>query len=153
MNLWIEKAEQLVSAAAIVAITSHEQVIGRHRELESVAPANKLADWDFFMTVAGVGTAFMMIADRVPLAEQKRTCEAVQAALRSKHPEGFAALADFLEFVKRNVDGGIDLPGAIGAWVIWNLKQAAPNDQEAKPAPVLGLFLLQGFARWWDTEQ
>lgn len=143
----------LVPAANTLAVSSYSTLLDHYPQLDMLAAADNLGDWDFFMTVAGVGTAFMMIADRVPLDDQRSVSEAVAQELRSWNSQGYAALTDFIGFMKRSVDGGIDLPDAIGTWVIWNLKQGCPSQQELGLARPMGIFLVKAFAQWWDTKK
>ena len=118
--------------------------------LEKIAGTEGTKNWDFLMTVAGVGTAFLMIADRVPEPQQPEVSEAIRCSLTSWDSQGYDALRDFVVFVKRNVDGGVDLSNAIGSWVLWNVKLAAPEAEELRLASPIGLYLLHSFARWWD---
>ena len=44
------------------------------------------------------------------------------------------------------------MPAAIGAWLLWNLKQSQPSSEELGLAWPLGLFFLHSFKDWWETE-
>ena len=141
----VERARMLLGAANINAITLSTSLAKRYPQWASVDEA----DWDFFVTVAGVGTAFAMIADCVPSGEQQRVSEIVAQELREWQKQGYAGLEDFLAFAKKNTDAGVELPLAIGSWIVWNLKKEPPNREELEVAGAIGLSLIQTFARWW----
>ena len=145
-----QKARQLVPDANVLAVSSYTTITEAFPLLGRIGGKTAVKKWDFFMTIAGVGAAFSMIADRVPDREQPVVSEYIRLSLVSWDPEGYDALRDFVLFVKRNVDGGVELPNAIGSWVIWNVKQAPPEAEEMSSAPAIGLLLLRSFATWWD---
>ena len=46
----------------------------------------------------------------------------------------------------------VEMPAAIGAWLLWNLKQSQPSSTELSLAWPLGLFFLHSFKDWWEIE-
>lgn len=106
--------------------------------------------WTFFFITAGIGVTFILAPVQVAEESQSQVCDIVAAALEAWHPQGHEALEDFLKFVRERLQQEMEMPAAIGAWLLWNLKQAQPSPEELSLAWPLGLFFLHSFKDWWD---
>lgn len=65
----------LLPTAHTLAVSSYSTLLDHYPQLDMLAAADNLGDWDFFMTVAGVGTAFMTIPTITELAPYLSTKE------------------------------------------------------------------------------
>lgn len=106
--------------------------------------------WTFFFITAGIGVTFILAPVQVAEESQSQVCDIVAVALEAWHPQGHEALEDFLKFVRERLQQEMEMPAAIGAWLLWNLKQAQPSPEELSLAWPLGLFFLHSFKDWWD---
>ncbi len=106
--------------------------------------------WTFFFITAGIGVTFILAPVQVAEESQSQVCDIVAVALEAWHPQGHEALEDFLKFVRERLQQKMEMPAAIGAWLLWNLKQAQPSPEELSLAWPLGLFFLHSFKDWWD---
>ncbi len=108
--------------------------------------------WTFFFITASIGVTFILAPVQVAEESQSQVCDIVAAALEAWHPQGHEALEDFLKFVRERLQQEVEMPAAVGAWLLWNLKQAQPSPEELSLAWPLGLFFLHSFKDWWDTD-
>ena len=108
--------------------------------------------WTFFFITASIGVTFILAPVQVAEEAQSQVCDIVAAALEAWHPQGHEALEDFLKFVREKLQQEVEMPAAVGAWLLWNLKQSQPSSEELSLAWPLGLFFLHSFKDWWDTE-
>ncbi len=94
-------------------------------------------DWDFFMTVGGVG--YYVIKNKIDeegISEIKKQLNEIDAQLPS-------ALDNFFDFINKYDDLGGDLVSKIGFYVLWNIKGNRPSYSECKElAPAIGNYLL-----------
>lgn len=101
-------------------------------------------DWDFFVTAAGVGTATFVLTYFLHL--DRKTVQILTGKINSDVKEwdkqGSAAVSNFINFVSTNIQKNINIQTAVGAWIIWNLKNGEPTNEEIAPAQILGSFLL-----------
>lgn len=160
-----KRAEQLVGAAEIYAVHLLTSLLKRYPEIGSVLESDLMPYWDFLLTVACVGVAFVAISTDVPPAEQERVREIVKERLGSwqpcmppvgMHHRGREALGNFLGqhvmFVKR----GNNPPDAVGAWIWRNLEVDPQANEELKALarslrlvrPV-GVLPFAAFRGWW----
>jgi hypothetical protein len=121
---------------------------------ELAAPVENVPEsrWNFFFITASIGVTFILAPVQVAEEAQSQVCDTVAAALEAWHPQGYEALEDFLKFVREKLQQEVEMPAAIGAWLLWNLKQAQPSPEELELAWPLGLFFLHSFKDWWETE-
>ena len=108
--------------------------------------------WNFFFITASIGVTFILAPVQVAEESQSQVCDIVAAALEAWHPQGHEALEDFLKFVRERLQQELEMPAAVGAWLLWNLKQAQPSPEELSLAWPLGLFFLHSFKDWWDND-
>lgn len=118
-------------------------------ELMAQVPSSR---WRFFFITAGIGVTLLLAPVQVDPADQDQVCNAMEAAIAAWHPQGHDALEDFLKFVKDRMSQDVELPAAIGTWLLWNLKQSQPTPEELSLAWPLGLFFLHSFKDWWETD-
>lgn len=152
MTSHLEQANLLMPAVQKLADAAYGPLTEQYPLLATLmeqAPANR---WHFFFITAGIGVTFMLAPVQIAATDQTQVCDTVAAALESWHPQGYEALEDFLKFVKMKLQQEVELPAAIGAWLVWNLKQAQPSPEELSLAWPLGLFFLHSFKDWWGSE-
>ena len=58
------------------------------------------------------------------------------------------AIADFQQFVNRNISEGVDAATSIGLWVVWNLFGSAPHDSGIAAAPAIGSLVIDCLHKW-----
>ncbi len=130
-------ANLLVKGINIAVIGVIAPLKKQYPVLTSVLNKSKhpLNDWDFFMTVAGVG--LYLLRDKVS-DEKKEQILKQLAELDKQMPEG---IDNFMEFVEKDKD--MDIRITVGFWVLWNIGGEAPTHDESKElAPVIGNYLL-----------
>ena len=152
----LEKADQLIKSAHIYAVSTYVPLLDKFPEVKAVADSNLLEFWDYLITIAGVGTAFMEIADTVPEKDQPGVCYAIQKRLDEWQSDSYHAMVDFLNYVKRLTDSGIEIPNAIGGWIWINLGKHEQSNKKLKELAsslklvrAVGLPILITFHNWW----
>lgn len=152
----LKKASELINASNIYALSTYVPLLDRCPEMKSVADSNLLPFWDYLMTIGCVGTAFMEIADLVPDKEQPGIGYALQIKLGDWEPNSYEVMIDFVTYVNKLVDKGIEIPDAIGGWVWVNLERHPQSNEELKELAsslklvrVAGLQILLTFHNWW----
>ena len=154
----LEKADQLIKSAHIYAVSTYVSLLDKFPDIEAVADSNLLEFWDYLITIAGVGTVFMEIADTVPEKDQPGICYAFQKKLNEWQSDSYHAMVDFINYVTR-VDSGVEIPDAIGGWVWVNLEKHERSNQKLKELAsslklvrVVGLPILTTFHNWWKQK-
>jgi hypothetical protein len=150
MPTQLEQARLLMPAVKSLAASAYEPLTQQYPKLAELLENVPESRWTFFCITAGIGVAFILAPILVAEEAQSEVCETVAAGLEAWHPQGYAALEDFLEFVRNKQQKEVELPAAIGAWMLWNLKQAQPSKEELELAWPLGLFFLHSFKDWWE---
>ena len=155
----LEMANALVQSARIFSIGTYFPMLDKHQEIVSIANSNLLEFWDYLITVASVGTAFMEMADTVPENELAGVAYAVQKELKGWHSESYNAMADFLKYTKALVNSGVDISDAIGGWIWTNLEKHGQANFELKQLAsslklvrAIGVPILLTFHRWWKQK-
>lgn len=152
MTSSLDQARLLVPAVQKLAVAALGPLTQQYPELAVLmekVPENR---WNFFFVTTGIGVTFLLAPVQVAAADQSQVCHTVAAALEAWHPQGYEALEDFLKFVKTKLQQEVEMPAAIGAWLLWNLKQSQPSQEELSLAWPLGLFFLNSFKDWWETD-
>jgi hypothetical protein len=146
-----KEAERLLQLSHILSTSSTVSLLDRFPAISAILTRPGLSvrgHWDFFAAVAGLGTGLSLYAT----ARQPSDVKAFTIALvrRAEHwdQQAPAAIDDFQQFVNRNVSAGVDLPTAIGSWVVWNIKSATPSDEELRAAPAIGAIIVNGLRDW-----
>ncbi|NPV44562.1 MAG: hypothetical protein HPY70_11420 [Firmicutes bacterium] len=155
----LEKADKLIKSAYIHAVSTYVPLLDKFPEVEVVADSNLLEFWDYLITIAGVGTAFMEIADTVPEKDQPGICYAIQKKLNEWQSNSYHAMVDFVNYVSKLVDSGVEIPDAIGGWIWVNLEKHDQSNQQLrelasslKLVRVVGLPILMAFHNWWKQK-
>jgi hypothetical protein len=138
-----ENANNLVSAAAVFATNSRSAFVDHYPGLKHM----DVKDWEFLMTVAGTGTALLTMAESFPADRQRELTENVIRNLQAWNESGFAELRDFLDTVTGSTHSRVQMPDAIGSWVLRSVREVK-SDPLAEH--VIGLMLLKTFAKWWQ---
>lgn len=148
----LEKAQTLVKTSDIFAVSLYTPLLDMYPKLKVIAENNLLRDWDHFVTIACVGTAFMEIADSFPKKnDQSSKAYAVQKALTDWSADSYKEMADFTKYVYSNKS---ELSMAIGEWILKNLRADIEQASEfPKISESLGGAILKTFHNWWDHEK
>lgn len=123
----------------LVSIDSFVNVLDKFPILKEIVNKSKngVDDWGFYMTSAGAG--LVLISSETYKGEHKEIKKR-GSELFKQLPESVDNFIDFMN--KSEVEDNL-LPAKIGMWVIWNLKQSTPTDDELKElAPFIGRFLI-----------
>ncbi len=152
MPTQIDQARLLLPAVQKLAAAAYAPLTEQYPELSVFLKDVPESRWTFFFITAGIGVTFMLAPVQVAAANQSQVCDTVAAALEAWHPQGYQALEDFLKFVRERLQQEVEMPAAIGTWLLWNLKQSQPTPDEVSLAWPLGLFFLHSFKDWWETE-
>ena len=152
MTTQLEQARLLMPAVQKLAASAYDPLTQQYPELAVLMENVPESRWTFFFITASIGVTFILAPVKVAEESQSQVCDTVAAALEAWHPQGYEALEDFLQFVRERVHQDLEMPAAIGAWLLWNLKQAQPSQEELSLAWPLGLFFLHSFKDWWATE-
>jgi hypothetical protein len=146
----LEQARLLMPAVQKLAEAAYAPLTEQYPELAEFMENIPESRWTFFFITAGIGVTFILAPVQVAEESQSQVCDIVAVALEAWHPQGHEALEDFLKFVRERLQQEMEMPAAIGAWLLWNLKQAQPSPEELSLAWPLGLFFLHSFKDWWD---
>lgn len=127
-----------VKSINIVVITALVPFIDKYPILKEVLnkSRNPSNDWDFFMTVAGVGSYLSTHG----VNEAKH--EEILIELAEFDKQGVEALNNFTGFIEKNKDKDNDLKAIVGFWVLWNIKGSSPSHKESRElTPAIGTYL------------
>jgi hypothetical protein len=152
MTSQLEQAQLLMPAVQKLAQAAYVPLTEQYPELAVFMENIPESRWTFFFITASIGVTFILAPVQVAEESQSQVCDIVAAALEAWHPQGHEALEDFLKFVREKLQQEVEMPAAVGAWLLWNLKQSQPSSEELSLAWPLGLFFLHSFKDWWDTE-
>jgi len=152
MTSQLEQAQLLMPAVQKLAQAAYAPLTEQYPELAVLMENIPESRWTFFFITASIGVTFILAPVQVAEESQSQVCDIVAAALEAWHPQGHEALEDFLKFVREKLHQEMEMPPAVGAWLLWNLKQSQPSSEELSLAWPLGLFFLHSFKDWWETE-
>ena len=98
----------------------------------------------------------MEIADSFPEKEQTAVCYSIKLKLNDWASDSYHALVDFLKYVKKTVDAGIEMPDAIGNWIWISVAKHNQCNKELKElatslelARIVGVPISVTFHNWW----
>jgi len=135
----------IVDTVNLISISSMVSFLDKYPILKEILKESKNPsnDWDFYMTAAGSG--IVLISSETYKGEH----DEIKNRASEIDKDIPRAIDDFISFMnKGNVSDDL-IPANIGLWVLWNLKQAEPSNEEVKElAPVIGNFLLQIIFDW-----
>ncbi len=152
MTTSLEQAQLLMPAMQKLAEAAYGPLTAQYPPLAALLAEVPDSRWQFFFITTGIGVSLLLAPVQVAIAEQDQVCDTVDASLAAWHPQAHAALEDFLQFVRDRMEQEVELPAAIGLWLVWNLKQAQPSAEELDLGWPLGLFFLHSLKDWWDLE-
>jgi len=152
MTSQLQQAQLLMPAVQKLAQAAYAPLTEQYPELAVLMENIPESRWTFFFITASIGVSFILAPVQVAEESQSQVCDIVAAALEAWHPQGHEALEDFLKFVREKLQQEVEMPAAVGAWLLWNLKQSQPSSEELSLAWPLGLFFLHSFKDWWETE-
>ena len=147
----LEQAQRLLPAVQKLAASAYIPLTQQYPELAQLMEGVPAGRWDFFFVTASIGVTFILAPVQVAAESQSSVCDAVAHDLEAWNPQGHEALEDFLNFVRERLQQDVEMPAAVGAWLLWNLKQAKPTSEELSLAWPLGLFFLHSFKDWWEV--
>lgn len=164
----IDEAKFLVSAAHGNATMMYPPLSEKFPDLQEVGQSGLCDYWDYFITIASVGWAFMEIADSFETDQDSANkANAVKKALNEwKEPpqpfescSNFSIMTNFIEAVVRFQKEGLPLDLSIGAWVWKNLSVERATSKlkeiarQPRYAELLGRMILSTFHGWWKTSK
>lgn len=136
-------AEKLVTAARVFAASSRDGFAAQYPTLKQLS----VDEWDSLLTVAGAGTALLMIPAAYSPAQQKELAAVVVTSLHEWDAGAVDRIADFINSVTGQAKDPEQIPELIGSWTLANLEL---EPSEASAAGVIGLLLVKTFGSWWD---
>ena len=143
------QAKGLVGAARLFAISAFVPLLEQYDFLGECKPE----DWDFLATI---GTVHVAINDLVlavtPARFEVLYSSFIFPALNNWNPHGQDAVLDCKQFVRRTLDASDEMSpaDALGLWILWNLFQRKPSNEEARSAPVIGRTVASALQDWWN---
>ena len=127
-----------VAGIKLAAVEALIPIMDRHPILETIFRKNKhsSSNWDFFMTVAGVGMYFL--TNEVSKEEYAEIMN--QLTELDKQMED--AINNLFSYTETLNSEDIKIQTVIGFWVLWNITGEPPTDDESNElAPVIGMCL------------
>ena len=127
-----------VKSLNIAIITALVQFIDKYPILKETLNKSKnpSKDWDFFMTIAGVGS--YLSTNRVSEEKHKE----ILAELVEYDKQGVEVLYNFIGFIGKNTSNETDLSAVVGFWVLWNIRGNPPTHEESSElAPAIGTYI------------
>ena len=138
----------------------------KYPDLREVGKSGLYEYWNYFITIATMGFAFMEIADSFKDEQDIDGIEtAVQKALNEweKHPFSFAnydVMCNFLDTFNELQKEGLPLDTSIGAWIWINLKGSKGATEKLKEiaqqeffSELLGLMIMSTFHNCWKSDK
>lgn len=150
-----ESVQNLVKSASVFAAGSTITV------LDSVPLINKYFKtrvlstdtWNFYITIASVGTAFITLADYVPKEKRENVCTKIGEELVKFHPKGYMALENMSGLLRNYCDAGIPFHIAVGNWLSINLLgKSKPDEEDIAAFSVVGALIQQTFGDWFKQK-
>jgi hypothetical protein len=148
-----QKAARLLCLAQIAATSLAVPMLEAFPAIDAIfqRPGFSMREhWDFFVTIAGLATGLASYSARYSRSQVTAFAGELlrQAALWDS--QAASAIADFQQFVNRNVGGGVDAPTAIGLWVVWNIARQTPEDAAVAAAPAIGSLVIRSLQDWQE---
>ncbi len=151
-DFYDERAQNLVKTASVFATTSIQTVMETVPVIDSYFNTRVLStnSWDFYMTIACVGTAFITIADYVPKGKGENVCMKIGDELAKFHPKAYVALENLNGFLHNSCDAGILIHNAVGNWLAINLlEKDQPDKEDIEAFAIVGALIQQTFGGWF----
>lgn len=150
-----EKALRLVKSANIFATSSTISVINKVPLIERYFKMYVLSteSWDFYITIASVGTAFIAIADYVPKEKIEDICNLIGEELIKFHPKGYIALENLIGLLHNYCDAAIPFHNAMANWLSINLLQKdQPLEEDIEAFSIVGKLIQYEFGGWFKKK-
>lgn len=149
----LKGAKMLVGGASVFIMTgSYNEIGGLFPHLKTLCPPDRVQSrWDFFMTVAAVGTAMLALPYHPDSPLHEEISKQVFEDLGSWDEQAPQALIDFAKFTRRSLENGMEPSETVGSWVVLNLKESNPTEEDYGIVRTLGDFLFKAFAGWWSN--
>ena len=106
--------------------------------MKDLLQARGAATWDFFGTVAAVGTGMYLAYRYIPEDEVPATEKAVAIVLNEWDSQDYQAYLDFCGFVDRGIEEGSKPEVVAGTWVVWNIKGSEASEKELAVGAAIG---------------
>jgi len=155
----LDRAKKLVRSANVYAVSIFTPMLDKFTEMRSIANSGLMEFWDYLVTVASVGTAFMAIMDKLPEKDHAGMPYAVQEAINQWKSKSYDVMIDFLNYFNKLTDSGVEAPNAIGGWIWVNLEKDPKSNNDLKNlaaslklVPVTGLGILKTFFKRWSEK-
>ena len=132
------RARQVLAAGEIAAVSSLVPLMERFPAMTDLLRERETATWDFFGTVAAVGSGMCLAYRDIPEDEVPATEKAVAIVLNEWDNQGYQAYLDFCGFLARGIEGGSKPEVVAGSWVMWNIKGSEPSEKELEVGTVIG---------------
>jgi len=149
-------AERFVGLAILFATGSYEPSVKLHSSLASVGTTK---EWDYFCTVAVIGSAIMHLnANTDILTDHFQVL--IGEELNSRLPRGWDAVEDLMNFIGRGETPKYSegqsaksklhiineqLGCGVGGWILWNLQKKAPEETDIETVSYLGRLCYEKF--------
>jgi hypothetical protein len=124
----------------------------------------KPEQWDVVITIAGVFIAATRLRSlKIDDAREEELMDIVASGLIQRNPNyGVRGFEDCKAMFERTFDG-LSKAGhepqfiasdALGIWVVWNLLERSPGDdeEERKLVRTIGTAIVHAFFSWWTDE-
>jgi hypothetical protein len=150
-----ESAKNLVKMASIFAIALDATITDTHHLVSNYFETRDLSpdSWEFYVTVACVGTAFITIADYVPKEKGESICVNIGEELVQFHPNGCLALEILNSLLRNCCDRGMPFHNAVGGWLAINLlEKDQPDNEDMEAFSMVGATIQHEFGGWFKKK-
>ncbi|MDE2980910.1 MAG: hypothetical protein OXU74_06915 [Gemmatimonadota bacterium] len=144
-----KRAKNVLAMGEIAAVSSLTPLLNQFPELDELV--TETATWDFFGTVAAVGSAMYLAHKEIPQDQVRATERAVAKVLNKWDHQGYQAYLDLHQFVAPRIEQGWTIELAVGAWVMWNIKGAKPTEREFQVGAAIGSMFFVSMAGAWSS--
>jgi hypothetical protein len=151
-----ESTKTLVKSASVLAAGLIITVIDSIPLIDKYLKSGVLTTdaWDFYVTIAAVGTAFITVADYVPKEKRESVCAEIGEELVNFHPKGYQALENLSGLILNSCDAGISFHNAVGNWLSINLlEKSKPTKEDIEAFSVVGALIQQSFGSWFKRNK
>ena len=132
------RARHVLAVGEVAAVSSLVPLMDRLPTMTDLLREREVATWDFFGTVAAVGSGMYLAYRHIPEDEVPATEKAVAIVLNEWDSQGYQAYLDFCGFLARGIEGGSKPDLVAGAWVVWNIKGSEPSKKELEVGAAIG---------------
>lgn len=136
------KVEKLTSLARMLSLSVEEAIPKESTRLQELIDNSESDDWIFFSSSALIAMNVGKIAETHKSLGEKELNNIIKEAMNKVDINYFRAIHDFKKFTSQN---GYD-PKAhiinIGMWIVWNLEQRKPNNQDKEIVGKIGKLLI-----------